>query len=383
MIIEIENDIIKLFGRVEKNLWPATRAAASMMLDSGVENIIIDCRGIELITEKGLETFANAFDYMNRRNIRIFFVGVDEKVEKLALSTPGIRSVMPIAESLEVAYKSIAIDKQMNKIYKEKYLLFPMLGNPSHAIMFGDLFIKRDREFNFVYPLLVPRKWTLYHPIKSLEDKANSDLGRAEGFSIFCNRKSLGLTVRARNYEGFFQRLCQKFPMSQILMSFAGRDMEREDNIEKFLCFIRLKGLTGVAVTEPYNKKSPFTIKDSFKKIIVCLTGEEKRDRTSEAFAKRFVKEGSMVYFVKPKKIKLNEEPNNNLEYVEGFDSGIEYKSYVTASVRHIGPFMRSYVEKEEGDMLVLPALADDEDFMLSMVKDPFCTTCFVNGNII
>ena len=161
-------------------------------------------------------------------------------------------------------------------------------------------------------------------------------------------------------------------------MSFAGSDMERRDNLEKFLCFVREEALKGIVVTEPFNKKDPFYIKEKYDKIIVTFVGDEKKDKACESFAKEFVKEDTVVDFVYPKMLKLNEDPQPSKNFIEGFKSDIEYKTLKTVSVRHVAPFLRDYIKRSGGDMVIIPVMEEDEDLMVTMVTDPVCTTCFV-----
>jgi len=90
------------------------------------------------------------------------------------------------------------------------------------------------------------------------------------------------------------------------------------------------------------------------------------------------VKEGTVVDFVYPKMLKLNEDPKPSVDFIEGFKSDIEYKTLKTVSVRHVAPFLRDYIKRSGGDMVIIPVMEEDEDLMVTMVTSPLCTTCFV-----
>lgn len=383
MIIEIENDIIKIKGKLDRNYWPATQAAAAMMLGEGRENIIVDCGGVTEITEKGLNTFAQAFSYMNRRNIRVLFVDADEKIEKLAMKTPGIRSSMPIAESIEEARAAIVLNRQSDRKIREKNMIFPILGNPAHAIMFFDNIIKKNTEFNFVYPLIIPRKYYLYHPVKSLENKANADLMRAEGFSIFLSRQSKGDKIRSRDYKGFFRTAEENYPNSSMFISFAGMKMDRRDNKDKLKYFIERENLKGVAVTEPFSRDNPYAKKE-IKKIAVYITDDEKINETLFSFAKKLNKNSVRFEFVKPVKLKFNESPFSPKNCIDNFTaSQIKDPVYRTESVRSRRRFVKTYTDANSIDIFIMPALRDMTDMIAELSEDPKCIMCFVSPDFV
>lgn len=378
MIIEIEDDIIKLSGKIEKNLWPAMQAAAQMMLGKGYKNIIVDCTNISSIQKKGLETFSNAFNYMTKMNVQIFFVDVDEKIEKLAKSTIGIRSSMPMAESIEEVRSSIAINNQASKKYKDRDLIFPMIGNPSHAIMFADIFVRKDREFDFIYPMLVPMKYNLYAPIKSLENKVNSELLRAKGFCIFYNRIFKSNIIRTRNFKGFFSELEKKYPNSHSLISFAGCDFQRNKNLEKFQSCLYSK--KSIILNEPFLNDNPFQLTSNFNKILVYYTGEEEFDKQTISFAKEFTNEKNIVEFIKLEKVKFNVGPKPTINEITNFQRP-DFKNYTTktVSVKFRSEFLKNYVKKNEIDLLIMPTIPNSENFLFNIIKEPVCSLALVS----
>ena len=378
MIIETENDIIKFSGKLDRNLWPAAQTAVNMMLDEGRDAIIVDCHNLTEISAEGLLTFADAFRYMNLRDVKLFFVGVDESVRKLAMATPGIRSSMPIAESVEDVRRSLAIEVQVTALHKDRYLLFPMVGNTSHAVMFADKFAKKGMEFDFVFPFIVPRKYNLYHPIKSLENKAESELGRAEGFCVFNNRPAKKNIVRVRSHRGFFERLETKFPDSEIIISFAGCSMNNNDNDVKFRSFLE-QNLKGLIITEPFDKEEPYKVKKEFEKSAVYITGMKDYDDASVRLAEKLCGNG-FAEFIKLNKTKWGETPGEPYKKIDGFvpPERIDCLA-LTVPVRSRREHLREYAEKNEIDVLILPALEGEADFLISLMTDPPCSVCIVS----
>lgn len=378
MIIEIEEDVIKLSGKIERNLWPATQAATQMMLGKGYKNIIVDCTNITFIQEKGLETFSNAFNYMTKMNVQIFFVAVDEKIEKLAKKTLGIRSSMPIAESIEEVRGSIAINNQASKKYTDRDLIFPMIGNPSHAIIFADFFADKDREFNFIYPMLIPMKYNLYSPIKSLENKVNSELLRAKGFCIFYNRIFKSNIIRSRKYKDFFKNIEYKYPNSRSIVSFAGCDFQKHENIERFLSCFNSKC---IILNEPFLKENPFKTTSEFNKILVYYTGIEEYDKQTMSFVKKFVNEDNIVEFIKPEKVKFNIGPKPIVDSIENFkDPGVKNYYTKTISVKFRSEYFKDYAIKNNVDLIIIPLMKNEENFLLNMIKDPVTSLIIINN---
>lgn len=383
MIIEIENDIIKISGKLDRNYWPAAQAAASMMVGQGYNNIIVDCEGVSEITEKGLDTFAQAFKYMSKRDVRIYFAHVDEKIEKLAMKTPGIRSSMPIAESVEEARASIFIDKQKGRKFREKELIFPVMGNLAHSSLFFDEYLRKNVPFTFVYPIIVPRKYNLYHPSKSLENKANADLCRAEGYSLFFNRQSKKNIVRSRNFKSYFARVAERFPNSPVFLSFAGVNMEKPENREKFTYFLENQKLQGVAVTEPF-EENDWTQTKEFEHMLVCISNKDKEKDSCVDFAKKISKGKIPTDFVKPVKLRLNDTPFPAKDYIENFEQK-DMRDCVckTVSVRTRRHFLRDYIKNNNIDIMILSASWENEDLLTSLFLDPPCFICIVTDKFV
>ncbi|MBQ0105250.1 MAG: STAS domain-containing protein, partial [Armatimonadetes bacterium] len=381
MIIETENDIIKFSGKLDRNLWPAAQTAVNMMLDEGRDAIIVDCHNLTEISADGLLTFADAFRYMNLRDVKLFFVGVDESVRKLAMATPGIRSSMPIAESVEDVRRSLAIEVQVTALHKDRYLLFPMVGNTSHAVMFADMFAKKGMEFDFVFPFIVPRKYNLYHPIKSLENKAESDLGRAEGFCVFNNRSAKKNIVRVRSHRSFFERLETKFPDAKVIISFAGCSMDRNENDVKFRSCLE-QNLKGLIITEPFDKEKPYEVKKKFKKTAVYITGIKDYDEACVKLAEKLCGTG-FVEFIKLNKLKWGKTPGKPFNKIEGFvpPERIDCLA-LTVPVNSRRERLREYAEENKTDVLIMPALEGETDFLLSFMTDPPCLLCIVSPTL-
>ena len=56
-----------------------------------------------------MQTFADTFKYITRKNARIIFASPSKEIRKLANTIEGVRSKMPVADSIESARKSLNI----------------------------------------------------------------------------------------------------------------------------------------------------------------------------------------------------------------------------------------------------------------------------------
>ena len=109
MIIEAREDVVKLEGRLDKNLWPTIQAAANLLLRHHLEGIIVDGGALTGCSPEGAKTFRDAMDYIERYRARIVVCALPENVMGCIRATPGVRSRLPVTETLEEARASLKL----------------------------------------------------------------------------------------------------------------------------------------------------------------------------------------------------------------------------------------------------------------------------------
>jgi len=109
MIIEAREDVVRLEGALDKNLWPTIQAAANLLLRHHMEGIIVDGSELTECSAEGAKTFRDAMDYIERYRARIVVCNLPECVEDVVRAVPGVRSRLPIAETLEEARASLRL----------------------------------------------------------------------------------------------------------------------------------------------------------------------------------------------------------------------------------------------------------------------------------
>ena len=112
MIIETRGDVVRLSGSLHKNQWMSIRAAANLLLHEHPQGIIVDCAGLEDISEDGARTFLEAMRDIEAARARIIVASLPENVLTVIKTVPGVRSQLPIAASVEEARASLQMHKR-------------------------------------------------------------------------------------------------------------------------------------------------------------------------------------------------------------------------------------------------------------------------------
>ena len=97
MIIETRGDVVALSGSLHKNQWMSIRAAANLLLHDYPQGIIVDCSGLEDISEDGANTFLEAIRDIESAHARIIVASLPQNVLTVIKTVPGVRSQLPIA----------------------------------------------------------------------------------------------------------------------------------------------------------------------------------------------------------------------------------------------------------------------------------------------
>jgi anti-anti-sigma regulatory factor len=183
MIIEARDDTITLRGDVKSNIWPAIQAAAALLLANHPTGIIIDASGVAKFTAKGAETFADAFKYISSQNARIIVTGLDPELAEIGKAVPGVRSQVPLADTVEEARASIELEEPTPQRGKAHIAgVAPLVGNWPRAIYHADkLGLGENCEIHLVDLIKVPRTLPIGTPLPERETASRERLDRAKG----------------------------------------------------------------------------------------------------------------------------------------------------------------------------------------------------------
>ena len=202
MIIEAREDVVRLEGSLDRNLWPTIQAAANLLLRHHVQGIIVDGSGLTGCSAEGAKTFRDAMDYIERFRARIVVCALPEPVMETLRAVPGVRSRLPVTDTLEEARASLALcGPGLSRAASGRpplEILVPLLSpeNPEAATALACRLVKADTggagagqksRLHLAYVLEIPRHLPLSSPLPEEEGEASSALeaagkaARAEG----------------------------------------------------------------------------------------------------------------------------------------------------------------------------------------------------------
>ena len=189
MIIEAREDVVKLEGGLDKNLWPTIQAAANLLLRHHVEGIIVDGGSLTECSSEGAKTFRDAMDYIERYRARIVVCALPENVMECIRSTPGVRSRLPVTATLEEARASLKLSGpgglRASTGSRPRNILVPFLSpdRPEAAGALACRLAKADpsqkSSLHLTYILEVPRHLPLSAPLPEEEAAATRTLDAA------------------------------------------------------------------------------------------------------------------------------------------------------------------------------------------------------------
>ncbi len=205
MIIEAREDVVRLEGSLDKNLWPTIQAAANLLLRNHVQGIIVDGSGLTGCSPEGAKTFRDAMDYIERFRARIVVCALPEPVMESLRAVPGVRSRLPVTDTLEEARASLALGglgllRVTSGSHPPLEILVPLLSpdGPEAATVLACRLVKADMGgpnagagqkscLHLTYVLEIPRHLPLSSPLPEEEAAASAALeaagkvARAEG----------------------------------------------------------------------------------------------------------------------------------------------------------------------------------------------------------
>lgn len=222
MIIEARGDTVTLTGEIKSNIWPAIQAAAALLLRNHPRGIIIDASGVTKCTPRGAQTFADAFKYISSHNARIVVAGLDEELREIGKAVPGVRSQVPLADSVEIARASIHLEEGTPTRGKAQVAgVVPILGNWQRAVVHADkLAMGENCEIHLVDLIKVPRTLPIGSPLPEREAVSRERLERAK--QIVERSRLKGFThaehVRSESagLAGFVERLNADFAVVSL-----------------------------------------------------------------------------------------------------------------------------------------------------------------------
>ncbi len=190
MIIEAREDIVKLEGNLDKNLWPTIQAAANLLLRHHPQGIIVDGSELTGCSPEGAKTFRDAMDYIERYRARIVVSALPEGVMEVIRAVPGVRSRLPVAATVEEARASLRLSgpggsRAVAGGNAPQNILVPLLrpDNPQAASALACRLAKADStqksRLHLAYVLEVPRHLPLTAPLPEEEAAAARTLAAA------------------------------------------------------------------------------------------------------------------------------------------------------------------------------------------------------------
>ena len=183
MIVDWTEDVIFLSGDLTQDHWKTIRTAVALVLKRHPAGVIIDLSQIERITPEGAETFLHMLRYIQSGEARFILANAPDHVRQALSKVPGVRSQLPVSESIAEARASLNLLSEVET--KRKELVEPVLVSLSgdHADQDGLTLaaaIARSRNAGIVavYLIEVPRALALTAPMPDEEAAARQALTR-------------------------------------------------------------------------------------------------------------------------------------------------------------------------------------------------------------
>jgi len=208
MIIETAEDVVRLSGSLHKNQWLTIKAAANLLLNDHPKGIIVDCSALTEVSEDGAKTFLEAMRDIDAAHTRIVVVRLPEKAMSVLKSVPGVRSQLPIADSIEEARASLRMHRNSaqkassDPTKRTGLILVPLVAGLDltyGATLAGRLARGTRSEVRLVYFLEVTRTLPLNSPLLEAEQAAQESLEKAMQFAHQVNAAATEQVERVRD----------------------------------------------------------------------------------------------------------------------------------------------------------------------------------------
>ncbi|MFQ3550065.1 MAG: hypothetical protein SNJ70_09985 [Armatimonadota bacterium] len=182
------------------NIWPAIQAAAALLLEKHPEGIIIDASSLNSCNEEGAETFVDAAAYISDHDARIVVAALSNDVLEAIRDVPGVRSQLPVADTLEEARASLALDEAELKRGTATFTaLVPLVGNWEESIEHTMKLSDDSCEIHVLDLINVPRTLPLGSPMPEREQDGLKKLQLAKDIIEKRNMKCFTHVERVRS----------------------------------------------------------------------------------------------------------------------------------------------------------------------------------------
>lgn len=246
MIIEARSDVVRLEGALDKNLWPTIEAAANLLLRSHSSGIIVDGSGLTGCSPEGAKTFRDAQDYIERHKARIVVAGLPESVMDVVRATPGIRSRLPMAASVDDARASLQLHRPGPPEPADAAtggILVPLLraDSPEAATALACRLAKAvtpKARLHLLYVLDVPRNLPLNAPLPDEEAAAARVLDAAEAVA---RREGVGAArhvARTREAGEEIVHQATELGVARIVLAYAPSADPSDDLMTRISRFV-------------------------------------------------------------------------------------------------------------------------------------------------
>jgi anti-anti-sigma regulatory factor/nucleotide-binding universal stress UspA family protein len=239
MIIEARDDVVRLEGALDKNLWPTIQAAANLLLRQHVQGIIIDASGLVRCSTEGARTFLDAMDYIERYHARIVVAAVPPEVMETVRTVPGVRSRLAVSETIDDARKSLSLEgsrriQLQSKRRQWQDVLVPLIGGvaPEAATALACRLAKSDGQkprIHLVYVLEVPRLLTLTAPLPEEEAVAARVIEGAEAIVRREGLTPVTYVTRARDAGDEIVHQARQIGANIVVLTYVPEDEAGDD----------------------------------------------------------------------------------------------------------------------------------------------------------
>ncbi len=244
MIIEARDDVVSLEGALDKNLWPTIQAAANLLLRQHTHGIIIDGSALTDCSPEGAKTFRDAMDYIERYRARIVVCSVPECVMDVIKATPGVRSRLPIADTLAEARASLRLATAGASSTAAagrralQDILVPLLraDTPETVAMLACRLARADGQgtrVHLAYILEVSRQLPLTAPLPEEETVASQTLDAAEKWVRGEGLTAVTHVMRARDAGEEIVRQAELLHANVIVLSRTDSSHIGEDDMSR------------------------------------------------------------------------------------------------------------------------------------------------------
>ena len=226
MIVSSHSDAVLLRGALHKNEWLTIKALAKLLLQQQPQGILIDCTGLTEVSTDGAKTFLEAMHDIQSEGARIIVVNLPDNVLEIIRSVPGVRSQLPIANSVEEARASLKMAKSAaaegERAPTENTVLVPVIEglDTEYSIAIASRIARESRlPIAVVSLLVVARNLPIGAPMADEEQAAHARLERAAEAVIRQNLRPFKLVERVRGVEDGLLQMIKSYKASHVVIS--------------------------------------------------------------------------------------------------------------------------------------------------------------------